>query len=161
MNKNSLHFSVDNFKKIDFQKKPKKENSFYRITNSHYLYNNSQEVNLRTSNKFHKSNNHLINLSTKYNNKEGKFVTNERIKFDNKSNDNKKLYRYIYNQKFYVAPKINNKINLNFNTMKKNFYFNKISDNNLPKINQIKKSSSVENLEKIKNNKKSKLRIED
>ena len=162
LNKNSLHFSVDNFKKIDFQKKPKKENSFYRITNSHYLYNNSQDVNLRTSNKFHKSNNHLINLSTKYNNnKEGKFVTNERIKFDNKSNDNKKLYRYIYNHKFYVAPKINNKINLNFNTMKKNFYFNKISDNNLPKINQLKKSSSVENFEKIKNGKKSKLRIED
>ena len=45
--------------------------------------------------------------------------------------------------------------------MKKNFYFNKISDNNLPKINQLKKSSSVENFEKIKNGKKSKLRIED
>ena len=152
--KNPLIFSNDNTRRIEYPKPKKRENSFFGKTNSYFLYN-SQENNLKTSSKFHKSNGNTIDLSTKYNNKEKKLISNGRIKFDNKSIENKNFYLYIVNNKFNMAQKISNKINMNLNSMKKNFYFHKILNRNLPMINQLKKSSSVGYFERIKNIKKS------
>ena len=152
--KNPLIFSNDNTRRIEYPKPKKRENSFFGKTNSYFLYN-SQENNLKTSSKFHKSNGNTIDLSTKYNNKEKKLISNGRIKFDNKSIENKNFYLYIVNNKFNMAQKISNKINMNLNSMIKNFYFHKILNRNLPMINQLKKSSSVGYFERIKNIKKS------
>ena len=159
--KTPLRYDNMNTKRTDYYQNVK---SSLRLTKSYYLYNNN---NLKTSSKFHMSSdsfiaNGIYNLSTKYNNKEAKTNLNEKIKINNKSNDSKNFYKSNYNSKFFVPSgyKFNNGFKLNFNAMKKYLYFDKMVKNQLPIIKQLKKSSSVGNMDRIKFNKKTKLTID-
>ena len=168
--KNPLLFS-NNSRRSDYQCVKKKENSSLRLTKSYYLYNfNSKDKNLKTSSKFHLINdsftnsnlntNGIVNLSTKYNNQDKNIFLNERLKFNDKSNDSKNFYKSNYNDKFLPFSKYNTKIKLNFNSTKNHLYINKMRYNHLPKIKQLNKSSSVGNYERIKYGKKSRLTID-
>ena len=65
----------------------------------------------------------------------------------NISNDSKNYYKSIYSNKFLNMPKYTKK----FNSIKNFLYLNKLSSyDKLPKINQLKKCSSVGNFERIK-----------
>ena len=171
--KNPLLFSNNNSRRSDYQHVKKKENSSLRLTKSYYLYNfNSKDKNLKTSSKFHLINdsftnsnlntNGIVNLSTKYNNQDKNIFLNERLKFNDKSNDSKNFYKSNYNDKFLPVSKYNTKIKLNFNSTKNHLYINKMGMgyNHLPKIKQLNKSSSVGNYERIKYGKKSRLTID-
>ena len=171
--KNPLLFSNNNSRRSDYQYVKKKENSSLRLTKSYYLYNfNSKDKNLKTSSKFHLINdsftnsnlntNGIVNLSTKYNNQDKNIFLNERLKFNDKSNDSKYFYKSNYNDKFLPVSKYNTKIKLNFNSTKNHLYINKMGMgyNHLPKIKQLNKSSSVGNYERIKYGKKSRLTID-
>ena len=163
--KTPLRFINVNTRRTDYGQNIK---SSLRLTKSYYLYNN----NLKTSSKLHMSNdsfinnnfntNGIYNLSTKYNNKEAKTFLNEKNKINNKSNDSKNFYKSNYNSKFFAPSgyKFNSGFKLNFNAVKKYLYFDKMVKNQLPVIKQLKKSSSVGNLDRIKFNKKTKLTID-
>ena len=116
----------------------KNVNSSLRLTKSYYLYNfNSFKENNSLMNNISSS----YNISTKYNN------NNNRVKLNNISNDSKNYYKSIYSNKFLNMPKYTKK----FNSIKNFLYLNKLSSyDKLPKINQLKKCSSVGNFERIK-----------
>ena len=162
--KNPLRFSNDNVKNmnsrrlIDNNSCTKKDISSLRLTKSYYLYNNfsSKENYVSSSN----------NISTKYNYRKRKNNLSDKIKLNDISNEGSNFYKSSYNYNCFCVPKFASKIKLSFNQNNKNtLYFNKSNNNTnnqLPLIQKMKKSSSVGNFGKIKFgfNKKSKLTID-
>ena len=162
--KNPLRFSNDNVKNmnsrrlIDNNSCTKKDISSLRLTKSYYLYNNfsSKENYVSSSN----------NISTKYNYRKRKNNLSDKIKLNDISNERSNFYKSSYNYNCFCVPKFASKIKLSFNQNNKNtLYFNKSNNNTnnqLPLIQKMKKSSSVGNFGKIKFgfNKKSKLTID-